>query len=307
MKRALNCLWLLGNADESILKLNTILDHGFEVREIDIRDEDFKIIQKLERLDDAGISNRLSLDYHCMTYTKLYCIQNVFDVPFDDFQVRFDKISTLDKKLIDDYVPSFVSKMRLFKEGNLNIPVSYKYFMNENREPHLYTQQTWLKSEFSINFKLEDSELESLKEFMKDLVMPFRFGKNFLQDAFELFEMSYYTFNDDIKAMILFMSMEIMFKSGKKCNSHCISENVASFFANDYNQFENMFGETKNYWHIRNNIVHEGSAGINRQKLKELIKKLREYVRNSIVKMDKTGQDKKAITETIQNKSNNVH
>lgn len=190
--KSLDCLWLLGNVDESILKLNDILDHGFTVHEIDILDEEIKILQKLERLqDNAGIFNRLEHDYNCKLYKKVYCIKKTFDVPVDELgMVRFDKIDEKDRGIIHDYVPSFVSKIRLFKEGNLCIPVSYTYF-NENGEIISHTKSTWLKSEFSSHFTLENSELQELKDFMQDLRIPFSFEKPFLQNAFELFEMSY--------------------------------------------------------------------------------------------------------------------
>jgi hypothetical protein len=110
--KQLHCLWLLGNVDKSILKLNNILKYGFEVTEIDHMSEQFKTIQKLERLKDhAGICNRLSLDYDCMLYTKVYGIKGVFDVPVDGGMVRFDKIDENDREIIREYVPSFVSKI----------------------------------------------------------------------------------------------------------------------------------------------------------------------------------------------------
>lgn len=273
-------------------------------------DEDFRIIQKLERLEDtAGICNRLTNDYNCMLYTKLYCIKKVFEVPVDDFgRIRFDEMNEKDRKLIDNYVSSFVSKIRLFKEGNLCLPVSYKYFKTYNGEAQLYTQQTWLNSELGLNFNLEDSELEKLTDFMKDLLIPFHFEQSFLQKAFELFEVSYYTtFSNDIKTLILFMSMEVLFKSKKNCKSNCIALNIASFLEENQSDFKNLYCEMKNDWQTRNKIAHEGSADISRQELQDLIKKLRRYVRKSIVKMDKIGQDKDKIIEPLQNKFNKVN
>jgi hypothetical protein len=66
-KEKIHYLCILGNVDESILKLSNILDYGFGIKEIDIREETFKNIQEFERLKDiAGICNRLTNDYDCM-------------------------------------------------------------------------------------------------------------------------------------------------------------------------------------------------------------------------------------------------
>lgn len=303
--KPLHCLWLLGNVDESILKLSGILEHGFEVIEIDHMSDEFKTIQKLERLEDhAGISNRLSLDYHCLLYTKVYGIYGVFDVPVDHVgTVRFDKIDEDIRDIIRDYVPSFVSKIRLFKEGNLRIPVSYTYFKNED-EIRLKTQNTWLKSEFTGHFALVDSELPKLKIFMHNLKIPFNFERPFLQSAFDLFEMSYYTFNYDIRALILFMGLEVLFKSGKSCKSPCIAENIASFLGDDQQNYEELYCEILSFWRTRNDIAHEGSSGLTPHYIKELVKSLRKYVRDSIIKIDNIGKDKDKIMEDLKGKFN---
>jgi hypothetical protein len=296
-------MYLLGNVDESILKLNNVLDHDFRVDEIDIMDEEFKIIQKLERLKDTtGTRNRLFNDYHCMCYTKVYCIQNVFNVPVDEFSsIRYDLIDKTDTKIIKEYVSSFVKKIRLFKGENLRIPIEYRYFKTEDGKIRLDSQTKWLKSELDNKFKLEDAELQELNEFMKDLIIPFEFEKPFLKNAFELFELSYYTFNFEIKALLLFMSMEVLFKSGKNCNSHCISENIASLLEDNQEDFEELRCKLIDYWKIRNDIAHEGNSKLNGHEIRDLIKKLRQYIRDSIIKMD-NGQNKDKIIENLQGK-----
>lgn len=296
-KEKIYYLCLLGNVDESVLKLNSILNHGFEIKEIDFMEETFKNIQEFERLKDtAGISNRLTNDYDCMPYTKVYGIQNSFDVTVNDVNiVTYDKS---DRILKDEYVNSLIRKMRLFKEGNLRIAIVYHYFKTKDGKVRLNSLQTSIKSEYS-EFKLEDSELPKLKEFFKDFEIPFDFEKPFLQSAFELFELSYYTYNYDILALLLFMSMEVLFKSNKNCNATCISKNITAFFENDQTDLKESYCKMLKYWKTRNNIAHEGTSKLNRNELRYLIRELRQYVRDSIVKMNDLKQNKDEILKDL--------
>jgi hypothetical protein len=141
---------------------------------------------------------------------------------------------------------------------------------------------------------------------MSGLRIPFNFEKPYLQNAFELFEMSHYTFNYDIKALILFMSMEVLFKSGDRCGAPGISENIASFFENDQRNFERLYCEMRVFWKIRNNIAHEGSSGLDTSKIQKLIKKLRRHVRDSIIEIDKIGQEKDEIVDALKNKFDHI-
>lgn len=289
-------LCLLGNVDESILKLNNILDYGFEINEIDIIDKKFKYIQKIERLKDtAGICNRLKNDYHCMNYTKVYGIENSFNTTIDGSLVIYEEF---DRILVDDYVNSLVKKLRLFKEGNLRVTVAYQFFKSKNGNVESKFTQRWKISELGW-FKLVDSELPKLMEFMKDFEIPFDFEQPFLRNAFELFELSYYTFNYEIKALLLFMSMEVLFKSDKDCRAQCISENISAFFGNDKTDIKDLYCKMRKFWDIRNNIAHEGISKLNQNKLQNLIKELRKYVRDSIVKIDNLNQNKDEILNEL--------
>lgn len=102
------------------------------------------------------------------------------------------------------------------------------------------------------------------------------------------------------------MSMEILFKSGKYCRSPCIAENIASFFGNNQDDFEKLCCEMRYFWDIRNNIAHEGSSCLDHHEINKLNKKLREYVRKSIVKVDKNGKNKNEIIESLENKFNKI-
>ena len=167
---------ILTNVDSSILLLE--LDEGFEIVKESL-DSVRKIIAKLENSTYEVVTNEI-IRNHILPDSdgNLYSIRNkqMFTVDLSDaISVPFDSKTT--------YLNNLLRKIRLFKEGNINLPMFYTYFKDKGDLKIFYKGFT--KTYINIEFlHLENSEIPYLESFLKDIDLPF--NSNFLEFALKI-------------------------------------------------------------------------------------------------------------------------
>lgn len=304
--KKLHYLAILVNVDSSILKLNRCLEHGFEVEEYDIFDDECKIVQQIERLkDNAGLWNKLH-EFSCVSdNNKVYLVKNSFDVKVHEniengFVINHDFKNQEDRILINDYVSSFFRKLRLLKEGNPHTCIEYHYFEIKDGF-QIALRRKWNDSEIG-SFSITKSELNDWNEALTQVKVPISFDKDFLKLSFDNFELSYYALNYNLQFLLLMMCLEVLFKSGNKNIGHKLSKNVASFCANNESSFKKAYFEIRKFYNIRSEIVHEGSYKTKTDDIKKSIKSLRKYVGDSILNIEKLDVNKEEFIILVHTK-----
>ncbi len=292
----------LTNTDSSILKIN--LDHGFKIESMSV-DEGIRFISLLQNRPYMEVSGELFLKFPIKNNSedKCYFISNSFecDTGMTDEDRRDRLISErtkFDETLVQGYIIPIIRLMRLFKEGNIYMPLEF-YFFIDNNAPRLFMgNYYWSNYNSQDIFTLKDSEISDFQRFIHNMTLPFK--EPFLQLAFENFELSYLTPTTNLTFLSLMICMEILFNPGEQELSHRISRNAAILLGKDFKESKTIFSEIKKLYTKRSKIVH---GTIAREKSKtvnnEDVVKLRNYVRESIKEINIKGKSRDELLEFL--------
>lgn len=294
-KKEIHFMGLLANIDSSIL--NVQLDHGFKIHAISDR-EGATLISIFEGLPPMEIHRKLFMEFSCLSEKKFYFISNSFnsDIEMNDKGILANfpsEEAEFDNNLVHGYLNPAIRLMRLFKEGNICMPLKYYYFIDNNIPKSFMHVGTTLHVSPG-RYTLGSSEISALQRFIKDTKLPFK--ESFLQLAFENFELSYQTQNINLSFLSLMISLETLFNPGAQELTYRISRNTATLLGKDKGDSKRIFSEIKDLYGMRSNIVHVGKSDIIN---KEDLLKLRGYVRESIKEINKIGKNKDNLLDIL--------
>lgn len=297
-KKKVYFMGLLANTDSTIVGVK--LKNGFKIKEMP-GDKGTYFISMLEELPPIEVSKKLFINFPCLhpTEKKLYFVENCFEciVEIDDKgkMVNFPSaIARFSNESVRNYLDSAIRLMRLFKEGNIYLPLAYYYFIEKDRPKSFIRTGYGLYQSNKPEFTLGNSELPILKKFIKNTKIPFK--EEFLQLAFENFELSYQTHNQNLQFLSSMIALETLFNPSNTELSYRISRNVAVLLGKDESGSNKIFSEVKNLYEKRSKIVHAGKSNIISG---EELLKLRYYVRQSIKEIAKINKNKDELLNML--------
>ena len=302
---------VLSNVDSSILKVN--FDHGFNVEGRPDHGQfrvytnntndtvNYKevalLIRHFEGLSLMEVYKKLDFELSCLNISekKIYVITNSIEI---DVKMNDKGISTeVEKfdKLVYGYLYPIIRLMRLFKEGNISMPLLHYYFIDNDGIPRPYKRIMMPLRVLKGSYTLEDLEILKLSKFIKNTKLPFL--KPFLQLAFENLELSYQISDINLSFLTLMISLEALFvpKGGREL-TYRVSRNTAVLLGRKEEDSKNIFLKVKKLYDKRSKFVHaEKSNIINIKNLS----KLRYYIRESIKEINKIGKNKDELIELL--------
>lgn len=297
MGKKIHFIGLLSNVDSSILKFK--LCDNYEIKSIS-EEDGVKMIASLEKTSLIDTSAKISLFLKCLNLSekKIYYVSNFIN----DVEVNKNGIpdyETVFKKDHDfyGYLRPITSKMRLFKEGNIKMPVHYFFYYDKNSTPNCFLKGgTTLHVFQDTKYHLVNSEITELKKFIENTKLPFK--KEYLQLAFKSFEESYDMQNKALSFLLLMIAVEVLFIPDDSNTelAHRICRNIAVLLGENPKQSEKIYEEIKRLYNIRGKIIHAGKF---RYVTESDLLKLREYVRASIKKIDSINKDKKDLLKLL--------
>ena len=300
-KKKIYFMGLLANTDSSILKVN--LDHGFKIETIS-ENEGVNLVSTLEGLPRIEIGEKLFMEFPCLNSSerKFYFISNSFESIDESGIEMLNAVAEFENKFLHGYLDPTIRLMRLFKEGNICMPLIYYYFI-DNSIPRAFTVRgTHLYISPEPEYTLEDSEVSELDKFIRNTKLPFT--ESFLQLAFETFELSYQTHDMNLSFLSLMISLEILFHpSGQGELNYRISRNAAVLLGKNKKDSKEIKGKVKELYSKRSAIVHAGKSN---SMNKEDLLKLRHYVRESIKEINKIGKSKNELLDLLDLLQNNI-
>jgi hypothetical protein len=286
---------LLANTDSSILKAN--LNHGFKIEAIS-EDEGVNLVSTLEGLPYREIGNKLFFEFPCLNSSerKFYFISNSFESIDESGIEMLNAVTEFENKFLRGYLDPTIRLMRLFKEGNICMPLIYYYFIDNSIPRAFKISGTHLYISPEPKYTLEHSEVSELDKFIRNTKLPST--ESFLQLAFETFELSYQTHNINLSFLSLMISLEILFhpKSDRRKISDRISRNAAVLLGKDKKDSNERYPKVKELYDKRSAIVHTGELNIINT---EDLLKLRHYVRESIKEINKIGKSKNELLDLL--------
>lgn len=290
---------LLANTDPSILKLK--LQKDFEIKSIsyeDVHDAKAPIGAFLNAKKYHEMTTPLSISLS--NDENFYFIYNSFDAKCDleNKEERHKGLNAIaefdDEKL--PYLESTLRLMRLFKEGNIHMPICHYFTMSGNKPREFGSRGTTIYSSYFPKYSLLNHEVMELQQFLERTKLPFR---DFIQLAFENFELSYNTHKREIAFLSLAIALETLFNKGKEHElAYSIARNAAVLLGDDKDDSEEVFEDIKNLYNKRGLIVHSGETSERKPLTEDDLLRLRNYVRHSIKEIcafDKSKRDFLAI------------
>jgi hypothetical protein len=285
MVRNVVFLGLLANVDSSIMNLK--LKHGLKIESMDVT-PGINLIGNLENSnpDDAYV---LINDFKCLNVSesKIYFITKTIRAE----KIMGGGISAFSNKVIHEYLTPVLKSIRLFKMGNICMPLSYYYYSDISPSHASMKSFTWIfiaRELFSLG-----SDSRKIQNFLKTTKLPFR--ESFLQLAFQNFETSYDIPFRHMPYVLLMMSLEALFNRGESEIASTIARNTAVLLGKDKSDSDSIYKNVKKLYKKRNHLVHRGTADITEDDLQLL----RYYVRESIKMVSKIGKNKDDLAHLL--------
>lgn len=323
-KIKIHFIGLLANVDKSILNLE--LEHGFEISKMYwySSNEDFNAISQIIGGDYVNFTLKLEksncVDYEYNQFVGdaepfTYCIKNTFnEKELNDIQkdpkwitVTFpeiifhpstdvDNLNYSDNNPVFSYIYPLIKKLRLFKEGNICMPFLY-FYAGSGKSSMLISGLEYGSYVVPEEYTLNSLEISDFKSNIQNIEIPFTY--DFLQLAFENFELSYEMQNKNLQFLTLMNGLESLFHPSDSGElTYRISRNCAVLLGNKKEDTRTIFKDMKKLYGIRSQIVHNGRADISEDELL----KLRCYTRESIKKMYEINKNKEDILKILNEK-----
>lgn len=295
-KKEIHFIGFLTNTDASILQLS--LDHGFKIRAMSEK-EAFDFISAPDEVSHGAAARILFMRYPCLNSQEkqVYVVSNSIESEGKKGTPKwFNMMVGFDNKFVHGYLNPNLRLMRLFKEGDVRMPLKY-YYTIKNGKPHRFMTSASGKYASRELYHLESSELRDLHRFLHDTRIPFE--RAFLQLAFENFELSYEISNIGLSFLTLMISLETLLNPGEGELKYRISRNTAALLGNDKEAFKSIFTKIRKLYDMRSKVVHTGDSKIIK---KDALLNLRYYVRESIKKIYLMKKSKPDILDLLNSK-----
>ncbi len=292
-KIKIHFLGFVANADNSILKLN--FGEGFRTEKMS--QEDVKpFLQKIVFF--YGTEGQFDI-LSSGTLPSCYCIIKDNIATFDSTpqggviakRGKLNQIHTL--------LSNKIKLLRLYKEGDILLRLSFLYFGNRTK-PGIFqsVQEGPFGGSRSMSiFSLKNDEVSEAQNLIDTFGIPFQY--EFLQLAFDSFNLSYEMHNLNLLCLSLMISMEAMFNLRRSEVAFQVSRNAAVLLGKDKENSEQIFRNMKELYNKRSNIVHGSKVQQTKRISGPDIVNLREYVRQSIKEIYFIGKDKPEIVDVL--------
>jgi len=293
--RTVHFVGVLANVDSSILEID--LNHGFKIEHKSLR-KGIDLISRLESLSIKSIAQKL-LPLSCYNYSekKYYVVTNSFESDIEmnnkgtltSFPVG---VARFDNKFFHGYLDRIIRLMRLFKEGNVVIPLKYYYLIEKNRPKMLIGSGTHVAVS-EEPYALEPTDIPKLLLFIRDTALPF--ANPFLQLAFGAFELSYEATHMGSSFLSLMIGLETLLNPGYQVR-YRVSRNVAVLLEKAVKDLKEIFCEVRDLYDKRSKLVHTGKLDTID---KEDISRSRYYLRESIKEINRIGKKKDELIRLL--------
>ncbi len=250
----------LVNCDSSVSKVK--LRHGFKFERKSVSEIE-KLVVSFENAANSEFGLRKFLNrVRSLTGTEsLVVITNTFHSwgNEDSYFIGYDPYGPDrdDGFLVADYLEPVIRLMKLFKEGDLAMPLSISYEVREGTPFPSHYGGDRHRTLGGTKYSLDDSEVPELQELLDTTGLPFKRG--FVQLAFDFFELSCTLRIPSLIFLVLMIGLEVLFKPGDRGGTtRKISSNVSKLLGDDGEDRERVYSEIWKLYEKRCIIVHQG-------------------------------------------------
>ena len=302
------CYTLFKNVDETILKLNPIIEKkGYEFIAFDFAEleRNFSNLYSLPDNYQAGmlmkIGEGITISYE---FYKAYLnhslggiglttnIKTFFLKRKENFhQIVIDNTIKLDDSMkiageIQRFNTELIKKLRLFKNGDIMSPVQFQISKESRRVESKLTGKI-VKPPTWNTYSIADDEVDQLESHLNEKLETndlTRLAEMYFENCYELF---------DVKARFtnLITALESIFNRSKDQISHVIARHLSLIISSDKEEFEINYKRIKKLYGYRSQIVH-GQKLKFKENISEAIDELQDLTRKAIIYCMKLEMDK---------------
>jgi len=283
-------LGVLSRADDSVLGLS--FKHGLAISKVS-ETEAIRLLDEAHTRDDISNRDVIHRARGVSEEGKVYLVKAVSglkdgmreEYPANDFYVNY----------VRDYFEKKLGQVRLFTGAALFLRYSVTYGIHNGLRkgtsihgdiPNLSTHPI---------FSLDIDDLPKLQEFVDDFETPFQ--KNFIQLAYEHYDLSFRLPNLTQSFLALIMSLESLFNIGQFEVTYQITRNAAMLLSNNREEFEDIWTQLKGFYKLRSLIVHS-SKKVDISYSNHFIK-LRDIVRMAILRVFNLDKSKRVLHRVL--------
>ncbi|NTV51293.1 MAG: hypothetical protein HGA69_00450 [Desulfobulbaceae bacterium] len=288
-------LALIGNADSSILNLEMGGDFRIERRSKQDVAKLLSILFSHSELDvDCDIEDKFQYDrdeqwvYVISKEYNYWYFDTPRGAPIEEVVNAHHGIS-----YHDNLIKRPFSLLRLFSEGDLAVPISCFYRIDDDG-PFLvagYEHERVLERD--NKFSVHESQWPEINKFLSTKHLSLL--ENYLQLAFKQFEASYELNDEQMAFLALNIALEILFNDGRQDISYKISRGTAALVGKTKEEALDVYRRVKKLYGKRSALVHSGDAKISEQETYEL----RDYVRRCLRKLFVANIQKDVLSEHL--------
>jgi hypothetical protein len=280
---------ILANVDSSILQMD--FNHGFKIESFS-DEEATTFFENLEKIPRMTIAEKYFMRYGCLNFSeqRMYAISKLFE---NMSTLDFPEIARFDNTLVLGYLDPTIRLMRLFKEGDIRMPVKF-YYRVQNNEIERHMSGTMGRYISHEPYHLEAFEVPILQNFIHGVKLPFQ--RDFVQLAFENFELSYEISDIQLAFVVLMIGLEALLNPAYDEVRYRVSRNTAVLLGEDREKSEEILTLVKKLYDKRSEIIHSGKRKIV-EKVDLLT--LRDYVRRAIKEIYYIDKEKNKIMNLL--------
>jgi hypothetical protein len=279
---------ILANVDSSILQMG--FNHGFRIESFS-EEEATTFFENVDKIPIGTIFEKY-FGRGCLNFSehRMYVISKLFE---STSTLNLPEITRFDNTLVHGYLNPTIRLMRLFKEGDIRMPVKFYYRVQNNEIKRRMFGDTgsYISHE---PYHLEAFEVPILKNFIHSVKLPFE--RDFVQLAFENFELSYEIANMQLAFVMLMIGLEALLNPAYDEVRYRVSRNAAVLLGENREKSEEIFTLVKKLYGKRSEMIHSGKRGIV-EKVDLLT--LRDCVRRAIKEIYCIGKEKNEIMNLL--------
>lgn len=283
---------ILANVDSSILQMD--FNHGFKIESFS-EEEATTLFSQLEKIPAMAFAQYF-LNLQCLNVPeqRMYTISNSLEnMSSHNSSTLFSVIARFDNALVRGHLEPVIRLMRLFKEGDIRMPVKF-YYQVQNGGIQEKMRMEDGRNVSNEPYHLEASEIPVLQSFIQRVELPFK--RDFLHLAFENFELSYEIPDMQLAFLVLMIGLETLLNPSHYEVRYRVSRNMAVLLGENRKHSEEIFTQAKKLYDKRSDIVHSGKRKIIE---KEDLLKLRDYLRKAIKEIHRIDKEKSEIMDLL--------
>ena len=304
---------IVNNVDDSILKLNNIIE-GYEFVKYTFQElEDQYSSLFYHKIDNASdklkfdnnniVSNSFFNKIHSSKFFNHHNIHSasaIFFRPKKIFQSSAENgLSLVD---VSDYLETtrkvfndLIIKLRLYKQGDINYLASFA-IIEATREVIILSQKH-MSNVHQHLYKILDNDVEILKEQIPENIVE----NDFTELAINNFQLSYEIANPEIRYINLITALESLFNLDSSIPiAHIVSRHTSLILSKSKDEFNKMYKDIKTMYALRSKIVHGGNKNV--QEVNMNLVELQNIVRSVIWYCLKVNMNKKELFDFLNSK-----